>query len=67
MIPGYTSAIFYVRTIKATDIERVMTKVENCFRAAGIATGCEATWKWRDLGTTKCEKKSLIYCCVFFC
>ncbi|ORZ01244.1 hypothetical protein BCR43DRAFT_512144 [Syncephalastrum racemosum] len=53
VIPEYTSAMFYVRTPKATDIERVMKKVEKCVEAAGTATGCEVTYKWRELGTTR--------------
>lgn len=59
VIPEYTSAMFYVRTPKATDIERVMKKVEKCVEAAGTATGCEVTYKWRELGTTRGQIKSL--------
>lgn len=27
--------------------------MENCFRAAAMATGCEVKWTWREIGVTK--------------
>ena len=32
---------------------RLMEKMENCFRAAAMATGCEVKWTWREIGVTK--------------
>ncbi|CDS06956.1 hypothetical protein LRAMOSA09479 [Lichtheimia ramosa] len=50
VIVDYSKALFYVRGYKVSDVKRLIEKVENCFKAAAVATGCEATWKWRDLG-----------------
>lgn len=40
VIPDYTLVLLHVRTTKATDIKRMMEKVENCFKAAAVATRC---------------------------
>ncbi|KAI9013873.1 hypothetical protein CLU79DRAFT_768324 [Phycomyces nitens] len=53
IIPDRTSALFFVRTTRFSDIGRLMTKLENCFTAAALSTGCEVTWKWRENGVTK--------------
>ncbi|KAF7732808.1 hypothetical protein EC973_000083 [Apophysomyces ossiformis] len=53
IIPDYTSAFFYVRTTTAADISRVMKKLEQCFEAAALATGCQVKWTWREIGLTK--------------
>lgn len=50
VIVDYTKALFYVRGYRVSDVKRLMEKVENCFKAASVATGCNVTWKWRDLG-----------------
>ncbi|CDS06279.1 hypothetical protein LRAMOSA08807 [Lichtheimia ramosa] len=53
VIPDHTSAFFFVRTTKYNQIVRLMEKMENCFRAAAMATGCEVKWTWREIGVTK--------------
>lgn len=40
MIPGYASAYFYARSVTRIQLQELKTKLENCFYAAGIATGC---------------------------
>lgn len=50
VIVDYSKALFYVRGYRVSDVKRLMEKVENCFKAASVATACEVTWKWRDLG-----------------
>ncbi|KAI8140350.1 hypothetical protein BJV82DRAFT_623586 [Fennellomyces sp. T-0311] len=53
VIPDYTSAFFFVRTTKFDQIGRLMHKMEECFKAAALATGCEVKWTWREIGVTK--------------
>ncbi|KAI9499227.1 hypothetical protein BDB00DRAFT_224110 [Zychaea mexicana] len=53
VIPDYTSAFFFVRTTKYPQIGRLMHKMEECFKAAALATGCEVKWTWREIGVTK--------------
>ncbi|KAI7899527.1 uncharacterized protein BX663DRAFT_521192 [Cokeromyces recurvatus] len=53
VIPEYTSAFFFVRTTKANQIERLMKKLEACFEAAALATGCKVKYTWREIGLTK--------------
>ncbi|KAI8099281.1 uncharacterized protein BX664DRAFT_320915 [Halteromyces radiatus] len=51
VIPAHTSAFFFVRTPKYTELKRVMDKMEGCFEAAAIATGCKVKWTWRETPT----------------
>ncbi|ORZ26163.1 hypothetical protein BCR42DRAFT_401718 [Absidia repens] len=51
VIPEHTSAFFFVRTPKYTELKRVMDKLEGCFEAAAIATGCKVKWTWRAIPT----------------
>ncbi|KAI8139674.1 hypothetical protein BJV82DRAFT_625678 [Fennellomyces sp. T-0311] len=53
IIPDYTAGHFYVRAGDAARVEELKEKVDNCFRAAALATGTEVTLKWRDIGTCK--------------
>ncbi|KAI9278664.1 hypothetical protein BDA99DRAFT_567348 [Phascolomyces articulosus] len=53
VIPDYTSAFFFVRTTEYQQIGRLMHKMEECFKAAALATGCEVKWTWREIGVTK--------------
>ncbi|KAI8381350.1 uncharacterized protein BYT42DRAFT_634594 [Radiomyces spectabilis] len=53
VIPAHTSAFFFVRTTKYTQIQRLMKKMEASFEAAAMATGCEVKWTWREIGVTK--------------
>ncbi|KAI9310699.1 hypothetical protein BX666DRAFT_1869210 [Dichotomocladium elegans] len=53
IIPDHTSAFFFIRTTRFEQIGRLMEKMEDCFRAAALATGCEVKWTWREIGVTK--------------
>ncbi|KAI9468686.1 hypothetical protein BDB00DRAFT_966707 [Zychaea mexicana] len=53
IIPDYTAGHFYVRSNSAVRVEEIKEKVDNCFRAAALATGTQVTMKWRDIGTCK--------------
>ncbi|KAI8378993.1 hypothetical protein BD560DRAFT_453333 [Blakeslea trispora] len=53
VIPDYTSAFFFVRTTRASQLERLMKKLEDSFEAAAIATGCQVKYTWREIGVTK--------------
>ncbi|KAI7851289.1 hypothetical protein BDC45DRAFT_608148 [Circinella umbellata] len=53
IIPDYTSASLGVRAKTTARVEELMTKVNNCFNAAALATGCTVNIKWRDVGICK--------------
>ncbi|RCH91763.1 hypothetical protein CU097_004931 [Rhizopus azygosporus] len=53
IIPEYTSAFFFVRTTKASQAGRLIKKMEDCFEAAALATGCQVKYTWREIGITK--------------
>ncbi|KAI8370030.1 hypothetical protein EDC96DRAFT_440297 [Choanephora cucurbitarum] len=53
VIPDYTSAFFFVRTTRASQLDRVMKKLEDSFEAAAMATGCQVKYTWREIGVTK--------------
>ncbi|KAI9277259.1 hypothetical protein BDA99DRAFT_532331 [Phascolomyces articulosus] len=53
IVPSFTSGHFYIRSISATRVDEIKQKVENCFRAAALATGTNVVLKWRDIGTCK--------------
>ncbi|NXS49456.1 P20D2 protein, partial [Balaeniceps rex] len=41
IIPSYTELEFYLRAPSMKDLSVLTEKVENCFKAAALATGCE--------------------------
>ena len=41
VIPDYTSALMYVRTLDLSYLDQVFAKVENCAKGAALATGTE--------------------------
>jgi metal-dependent amidase/aminoacylase/carboxypeptidase family protein len=41
VIPGYASAHFYARSVTRIELQELKVKLEHCFYAAGIATGCQ--------------------------
>ncbi len=41
VIPDYTSALMYVRTLTPEYLDQAFTKVENCAKGAALATGTE--------------------------
>ncbi|KAI9495260.1 hypothetical protein BDB00DRAFT_815357 [Zychaea mexicana] len=53
IIPDRTAGYFYVRAKTTNRVEELMEKVENCFKAAALATGCEVNMKWREAGMCK--------------
>ncbi|KAI7851288.1 hypothetical protein BDC45DRAFT_559516 [Circinella umbellata] len=53
IIPDRTAAYLYVRATSTDRVEQLMVKVENCFKAAALATGCTVEMKWRDAGMCK--------------
>ncbi|KAG0741212.1 hypothetical protein G6F16_006231 [Rhizopus arrhizus] len=53
IIPEHTSAFFFVRTTKASQADRLIKKMEACFEAAALATGCQVKYTWREIGITK--------------
>ncbi|KAI9252442.1 hypothetical protein BY458DRAFT_522994 [Sporodiniella umbellata] len=50
VIPDYTSAQFYVRASTRDLVSETKTKVENCFKAASLATGCQVKIAWSKEG-----------------
>ncbi|KAI7887667.1 uncharacterized protein EV154DRAFT_539651 [Mucor mucedo] len=53
VIPEHTSAFFFIRTTKYTQAPRLQKKLEACFEAAALATGCKVKYTWREIGITK--------------
>ncbi|KAI9481584.1 MAG: hypothetical protein EXX96DRAFT_567309 [Benjaminiella poitrasii] len=50
VIPDYTSAHFYARSLTRNQLKELKPRVENCFKAAAIASGCEIKIKWSSMG-----------------
>lgn len=50
MIPGYASAYFYTRSVTRNQLTELKGKVENCFKAAALATGCTMKITWAPWG-----------------
>jgi hypothetical protein len=44
-----------VRSIKISQLEELKPRVEKCFEAAALATGCKVKFSWKDVGVTKGE------------
>ncbi|ORY96144.1 hypothetical protein BCR43DRAFT_524292 [Syncephalastrum racemosum] len=61
VIPDYTAAHLYVRAKNVARVNALIPKVENCFRAAALATGCELKLTWRETGVCKnVEQNSIL-------
>lgn len=43
VIPAYAQAAYQTRSPKLQDLNVLTDKVENCIKAAGLATGCDCT------------------------
>uniref|UniRef100_A0A3B4CA82 Peptidase M20 domain-containing protein 2 n=1 Tax=Pygocentrus nattereri TaxID=42514 RepID=A0A3B4CA82_PYGNA len=43
-VPDYSELEYYLRTPSHRDLATIRAKVEACFRAAAMATGCEVSW-----------------------
>lgn len=50
MIPDYASAQFFVRATTRNQLQDLKTKLENCFKAAALATGCQIKISWSAQG-----------------
>ncbi|KAG2201834.1 hypothetical protein INT47_004391 [Mucor saturninus] len=50
VIPAYASAHFYARSITRNQLNDLKPRVENCFKAAALATGCNYKLQWGKLG-----------------
>lgn len=50
VIPAYASAHFYARSITKDQLKELKPRVDNCFKAAALATGCEIKMQWGKLG-----------------
>ncbi|GAA5809229.1 hypothetical protein MFLAVUS_002634 [Mucor flavus] len=50
VIPAYSSARFYARSITRNQLKALKPRVENCFKAAALATGCNYKLSWAPLG-----------------
>jgi amidohydrolase len=46
IIPHLTESEWIVRAMTSVELERLKAKVEACFKAAGMATGCEVEVEW---------------------
>jgi metal-dependent amidase/aminoacylase/carboxypeptidase family protein len=53
IIPDYAAATFFVRSLKISQLEELKPRVEKCFEAAAVATGCKVKFTWKDVGVTK--------------
>ncbi|KAG0747728.1 hypothetical protein G6F60_005892 [Rhizopus arrhizus] len=50
VIPDYASAQFFVRATTRNQLQDLKTKLENCFKAAALATGCQIKISWSAQG-----------------
>ncbi|CEI95746.1 hypothetical protein CU097_009653 [Rhizopus azygosporus] len=50
VIPAYASAKFYARSLTKNQLAELKPKIENCFKAAALATGCQIKLSWGPLG-----------------
>ncbi|CAO3699630.1 hypothetical protein G6F70_006036 [Rhizopus microsporus] len=50
VIPDHASAHFFVRALTRTELSNLKSKLENCFKAAAIATGCTVKFTWAPQG-----------------
>ncbi|KAG0744510.1 hypothetical protein G6F57_007165 [Rhizopus arrhizus] len=50
VIPAYASAEFYARSLSKQDLIDLKAKMENCFKAAALATGSDLRLAWAAKG-----------------
>ncbi|KAG2183819.1 hypothetical protein INT44_008830 [Umbelopsis vinacea] len=53
IIPDYASATFFIRSLKISQLDELKPRVEKCFEAAAVATGCKVKYSWKEVGVTK--------------
>ena len=46
IVPDITEGVFYVRAANAIDLAELKSRVQACFEAGALATGCTADIKW---------------------
>jgi amidohydrolase len=46
VVPEYTKGVFYVRALKPWYLEELKKRVQGCFEAGALATGCTMTVDW---------------------
>ncbi|MEG9862495.1 MAG: amidohydrolase, partial [Parvularculales bacterium] len=49
IVPDRTAGVFYVRASKATALADLKVRVQDCFEAGALATGCEADITWAQV------------------
>lgn len=50
VIPAYASARYYARSVTRDQLSALKTRLENCFKAAALATGCNYKMSWAEIG-----------------
>ncbi|GAA5816020.1 hypothetical protein MFLAVUS_009542 [Mucor flavus] len=50
VIPRYASAYFYGRSVTRAQLNQLKVQLENCFKAAALASGCEIKLNWTPFG-----------------
>lgn len=45
-MPSHAALLYNVRAPSVAELETLRARVEKCFRAAALATGCEVSVKW---------------------
>lgn len=50
VIPAYASAKFYTRAVTREQLAEFKPRIENCFKAAALATGCTHKLTWAPWG-----------------
>lgn len=48
IIPDSASLEYFIRDSTASSVDNLATKVENCFNAGALATGCEVRCTWNE-------------------
>lgn len=49
--PSYVSASYRARSLTKNQLKSLKTRVEQCFKGAAYASGCEVKVKWREMGS----------------
>ncbi|KAG2222283.1 hypothetical protein INT45_006962 [Circinella minor] len=52
VIPDYASGDFLARAVTRTQLAELKSKIDKCFEAAAVATGCQVKIKWQPQGPT---------------
>lgn len=50
VIPDYAAGRMYARAVTRKQLAELKVKVESCFKAAAIATGCQVKLSWAPYG-----------------